>query len=148
MSVTTPITVVTAYYEIKSKFTPEKYWQWINNFCNNPFSVVIFTSENLVERFNTFRRKYSDKTKIVSIPFEELYHYKFKNIYEEHRKKDTESKHTSDLYIIWAEKIKFVMRAIELNPFNSNNFIWCDIGAFRLENLLIRYKTFPRLVKI
>ena len=141
-------TVVTAYYEIKSKFHTDQYWEWINNFCTIPCNLIIFTTENLIEKFNDLRKDFSN-TKIISLPFEELYHYKFKNIYEEHLAIDFHKNiHSSDLYIIWAEKVKFVMRAIELNPFNTNKFIWCDIGVVRHPEYLPIYRSFPQTEKI
>jgi hypothetical protein len=44
---------------------------------------------------------------------------------------DPEQYHSPELYLIWAEKAHFVKRAIEINPFQSNYFLWVDIGCFR-----------------
>ena len=36
-----------------------------------------------------------------------------------------------NLYVVWNEKTNFMMRAAEYNFFNSNYFLWLDIGAVR-----------------
>src|SRR5581483_1256541 len=139
------VTVVTAYYEIPSKFTPEYYWSWISNFlCNIPCNLIVFTSSNLVSRIAKLRSKFQN-TVIASKEFNQLYHSMYIDTYEEHKKKDYQIRHTPELYIIWAEKVKFIMEAINLNPFKSDIFIWCDIGIFRETQFLSRFKSFPSL---
>ena len=139
-------TVVTAFYEIPSKFTPDRYWNWIKNFCEIDCNLVLFTSPNLVERFLKLK---SSKTVIIPLQFEKLHHYKFINLYKLHHNLDHhKSIHSPELYIIWAEKVKFVMRAIELNPFNSQKFVWCDIGVVREPQFLNIFKNFPKGEKI
>jgi hypothetical protein len=149
------VTVVTAYYEMKSKFTTEKYWGWIRNFCKIPFNVVIFTSTDLIGKMKDIRASHGhgDKnTRIVPLEFSDLEHYKkYKNLYTLHHNLDNLKRiHSPELYIVWAEKVKFIMKAIELNHFNSNKYVWCDIGAFRLEKFMNdgTYLTFPRYDKI
>jgi hypothetical protein len=39
--------------------------------------------------------------------------------------------HSWELYAVWALKQEFVHRAIRLNAYNSQYFVWCDIGCFR-----------------
>lgn len=147
--------VVTAYYEIKSKFPTVQYWKWIENFCNVPFKVVIFTSPNLVHKFKDLRKNLSDKTIIAPLEFKDLFHNKFYNEYETHYQMDYNKSHSPELYIIWAEKVKFVMRAIEMKAFSNSDdvnqhcvnphYVWCDIGAFRQTNFMEKYETFPSL---
>ena len=38
--------------------------------------------------------------------------------------------------MIWAEKVHFVKCAIEMNPFQSDSFLWVDIGCFREPSVL------------
>jgi hypothetical protein len=49
---------------------------------------------------------------------------------------DTEKRvgHNMFLYMIWSEKSHFLKRAIELNPFQNEYFLWVDIGCFRVPN--------------
>lgn len=139
------ITVVTAFYEIPSKFTQLQYWSWITNFMINiPCNLVIFTSGNLVGKFQSLRCLYKDKTFIISKEFSELHHYQFKDSYDKYLLVDYQPKHSPELYIIWAEKVKFVTEAIKVNPFNSDIFIWCDIGIFRESQFFNRFRNFPQ----
>ena len=48
--------------------------------------------------------------------------------------------------MIWSEKSHFLKRAIELNPFSTDYFVWCDIGCFRVPNT--RYLQWPSPSKI
>lgn len=121
------VTVVTAFYEIPSKFKPAIYWEWIQNFSRLKCDIIIFTSPDLIDKF----RNMFPSAHIISIPFQQLHHYQYIDKYREHNKIDWNKEHTPELYIIWAEKLKFVKRAIELNPYSTDKFIWCDIGAIR-----------------
>jgi len=142
-------TVVTAFYEIKSKFTPQKYWNWISDFCKIECNLVIYTSPNLVDRLKEMRKEFLDKTIIVPLSFQKLYHYKFIEEYKKHHVIDHHKNiHSPELYIIWAEKIKFVMRTIQINPFKSEKFVWCDIGVIREPQFLPVFKNFPKEDKI
>jgi hypothetical protein len=40
-------------------------------------------------------------------------------------------KHSPQLYAVWAQKQDFVMRAMKLDPFRSNYFVWMDAGLVR-----------------
>lgn len=122
-------TVVSAYYQIKSKFKHNNYYEWANNFLQIPFNLVVYTDKENIEWIRNAR----GKLPIIMIEksLEELEAYKLKNEYEYFASVDPETYHTPELYMIWAEKIKFVNDAIKLNYYNSNFFVWCDIGTFR-----------------
>jgi len=121
-------TIVTAFYEMSSKFSSDKYWKWFMNFAQVPCNLVVFTSLNLVNKVLSIR---SSNIHVIPVEFKDLYHYRFIEKYREHYKKDYYKNHSPELYIIWAEKVKFVIKTILLNPFNTEKFVWCDFGAFR-----------------
>jgi len=52
--------------------------------------------------------------------------------------------HTVDLYKIWNEKIYFLNICINDNIFNSDYFIWLDIGSFRYKDRLKDFINFPQ----
>lgn len=139
-------TVVTAFYEIPSKFHSEQYWIWIKNFISvveGP--IVLFTSSDLVVRFKELiPESRRDRIVIIVKEFKDLHHNKFRNEYQKSLDLDYQKGHSIDLYIIWAEKVKFVMKAIEINPFNTDRFVWCDIGIFRQTHLFNLFKGFPQ----
>lgn len=57
--------------------------------------------------------------------------------FEKHYEKDTEKKvgHSALLYLIWNEKAHFLKRAIEMDPFHTDSFLWVDMGCFRRPNV-------------
>ena len=56
--------------------------------------------------------------------------------------------HTIDLYKIWHEKKEFLRRAINLNPFNHDDFVWADAGICRDPYLAKLIKDFPKASRI
>ena len=68
-----PVTVVTAYYTIPSKFSNAQYLQWIKNFLGTiPCYLYIFTDENTYGILQKLREPFLDRTKFIIRPFEEL----------------------------------------------------------------------------
>jgi hypothetical protein len=132
-------TIVTGYFKLKqSKASHEKYSQWMSNMLiiNNP--MVIFCDVESVDLIKTLRNLHLDKTKIIPIDISEFYSYRYLEDFLEHTKMDTELRvgHSVELYMIWSEKSHFLKRAIDMNPFQTDYFVWCDIGCFRVPNTL------------
>ena len=124
-------TVVTAYYEIKSKFNKEQYLGWAKTFLKLKAPIVIFTEESMVGTLTELRE--GRPLHIIVIPFEQLETWKlYEHQWKEQWAMDPEAKnHSPQLYSVWAEKAFFVEKAIYANPFQTEFFFWCDIGAFR-----------------
>lgn len=146
------VTVVSAYYNIPSKFNNNQYIDWIVNFFNLNCSIIFFSDSETIE---LIKHKCSDILKCKNIifinkPFHELYYWsdKFQKIWANHYELDHEKYHSPELYAIWNEKPKFVLHAIDLNPFNSSKFLWVDAGCFRNNNLIKNYSKFPNASKI
>ena len=122
-------TVVTAYYQIKSKYSVEKYDTWMKNFLKIPFNLVVYTDNQSAPKIQKDRGDLP--IKMVIKDFNQLYHYKFYDKYQKMYADDVNQKHSPELYIVWADKVKFVNDAIEKNYYNSDFFVWCDIGTMR-----------------
>lgn len=126
------VTVVTAFYEIPSKFTFAKYLEWAVLFLQMSAPVVIFTDETLALLLQALRPP-EKPIHIIIRPFQELESWK---MYEsqwilEHNKDREKAHHSPQLYSLWAQKAWFVKEVVEKNPFGTEFFFWCDIGAFR-----------------
>lgn len=124
-------TVVTAYYPIKSKFSMERYMNWAATFLRIKAPIVLFTEPSME---NTFRQMRGNlPIHIIVLPFDQLETWqRYQTQWKEHHLLDPEKdRHTPELYTIWAEKAFFVEKAIQSNPFQTDFFFWCDIGAFR-----------------
>lgn len=130
-------TIVTGYFELDiSKASPDKYRLWMSNMLMNNNPMVIFCDENSYNTINELRKGNETNTRIIITDFEEFLCYRYVNHFHNHMRLDHELKrgHNLFLYMIWNEKSNFLKRAIELNPFNSDYFLWVDIGCFRLPN--------------
>lgn len=129
-----PFTLVTAFYDMKSKFPSAKYIQWMNNLYSvYPGYMVIYTEEKYVTLFHTLRSKYADKTCIIVAPQSSWGAIKdvSAGFWEAQYEMDHEKSHSPKLYMIWYQKNDFVQRTIRENPFGHSKFMWCDAGAVR-----------------
>ncbi len=130
------LTLVTAYYRIKSKHTPEEYLRRIKNFVLLNRSIVYFTNKEFMPTIKELRPKeLHNKTVFIEVEMEEFYSYKnFYEFFKESFKDDFENRfHTVPLYTVWAEKCNFVKKAILQNYFQSKCFYWIDAGYFFAE---------------
>ena len=136
-------TLVTAFYPIRSKFPAQQYLDWARNFLSLETSVILFTEEHLAETFQALRPS-NLPLHIITSPFQELetwsgdYPEKWCHQHtlnpEGHiqgRSSGHVAQQSPELYALWAQKPYFVEHAIHLNPFCTDYFFWCDIGAFR-----------------
>ena len=129
-------TVVTSYHQIKSKFKHNNYVEWAKNFLSIPFDLVIFTDEKNIDWIRELRGDLP--LVVINRSVDEFYHYQFLDQYKKIAEMDNEfnsvtgvKTHSAELYILWNEKVKLVNEVINMNPYNSDFFIWCDFGIFR-----------------
>lgn len=143
------VTIVTAYYKMDSKQSHETYVNWMSNMlCFIETPIVVFTDNENVHLIKKFRE--SKNIHIIVKPREKWYvsnKYSLE-LWEKHYQMDHEKNHSIDLYKVWNEKGIFLREAIEINPFGSSYFIWCDIGCFREINIMpffIKWPSFKQL---
>jgi hypothetical protein len=140
-------TVVTAYYPVKSKHTVDKYLEWIRQFWPVvPCNLVFFTDPNLVKPVQQILEGRPGGTVVAGVPFQELTAFQALSpaIWQLTAAKDPEREiHTPELYALWYEKKEFVRRAIEMNPFGSEVFVWCDAGICRHKEYSAPLRNFP-----
>lgn len=137
-------TVVTAFYPIKSKFPTSTYLNWCKTFLQLDSPIVLFTEESLVQTFMEIRG--NKPIHIIVESFESLPMWvAYQENWKQNHTIDPEAfRHTPELYTVWAQKPIFVKKAMECNPFQTDYFFWCDIGAFRDPNISHRIlQTFP-----
>ncbi len=133
--ITSPSTIVTAYFTLKSKFAKESYVNWMRNMLSVQDAMVIFTSPEMVETMQSLRRHAENRT--VIIPFDlsqmELVQKYDEQFWAQQLDKDPEKRihHSYQLFWIWLSKSFFVKTAIHLDIFKSDIFMWSDIGCYR-----------------
>lgn len=133
--ITSPSTIVTAYFTLKSKFAKESYIKWMSNMLSAQDAMVIFTSPEMVETMQSLRSHAQNRT--VIIPFDlsqmELVQKYDEQFWAQQLDKDPEKRihHSYQLFWIWLSKSFFVTTAIDLDIFKSDLFMWSDIGCYR-----------------
>ena len=131
------VTVVSCYYKVPSKHNHNNYTLWIQNLLLNiKCNIIIFTSSDLVSYFEKIKKINNELNLIIIV--KELNELDILNKYnidfwDNQYKIDPTSNigRNKECYIIWNSKMNFVKEAIKLNPFNSDKFIWNDIGSMR-----------------
>jgi|SaaInlV_100m_DNA_6_1039743.scaffolds.fasta_scaffold07677_2 hypothetical protein len=142
-------TIVTCYYKLNnSKHSISDYDKWIKNLLlhlNN--NVIVFTSKvdknyllDILEQNNNIQYR------IITNELNEFDLVKqYPHIWEDQEQKDPNQKcgRKKGCYILWNSKLKLLKEAIELNPFQTDKFIWNDIGNVRDERILPLLKDYP-----
>jgi hypothetical protein len=140
-------TVVSAYYDLPSKYNTESYRTWLRLFLENcPCQLVFFTDEATKPFIEQCRAKFKIRTRIIVLPPSQwTFETRFPlAVWKGQQENDPErSIHSIPLYKVWNEKKEFVKRAIQLNPFASDAFVWIDAGFVRSEGLARFIKDFP-----
>lgn len=130
------LTIVSCWYILYSKHDPTLYKQWMQNFIDliDNFYLVIYTNKESYFMLTDFLHK---NVKIVIKEYKYFFCYKWKKKWIENHLKNDLLNHNSifninwKLNMIWNEKIYFVYDTYINNYFNSDYYIWCDIGYFR-----------------
>ena len=144
------LTIVTAYYKIKSKHPFSVYLSRLKNFVKLNHSIVFFTSKAFINNIKELRPKHLlNKTIFIEMEIEDFYSYKkFRKEFNESFFIDNEKRiHTVPLYLIWAEKCFFLKKVILNNYFNSKCFFWIDAGFFIHSTLMNNYINWPSTKK-
>lgn len=148
-----PATVISAYYEMPSKYKKDDYRKWIRFFLETvPCHLVFYTEEALVPFINECRAKYTDRTVVIVLPRNEwIANTRFQQKeWDALFRIDPEKEiHASpEVYKVWYEKKEFVRRAIELNPFGHTDFVWTDAGIIRTQELAQLVTAYPSANRI
>jgi hypothetical protein len=133
---TRPVTVVTAYYEMKSKYSSAKYREWVARFLATLTCPIVFFTDTATLPFLDACPRVSSSVEFVVLPradwkANDPAHFPA-GFWEGQWAMDPEQGiHSAELYKVWYEKKEFVLRAIARNPFGSTKFVWTDAGIMR-----------------
>ena len=93
---------------------------------------IIFLDETIFDEFKNYS---NELTKLIKIKKEEIYLYKYINLLENFNLISTNpTKDTKEYMFIMCNKTEWIRQAIELNIFNTSNFIWIDFGIKHIFN--------------
>lgn len=148
-------TLVTCFYPVKSKFTVDTYLDWATKYMRLKAPIVLFTDISFVDIFLEMRGNLP--IHIITQPFEEIYMYanykdKWAEQYEINKVVSDRFNLSEKLFALWSNKSVWVVEAIQNNPFNTEFFMWVDLGVFRdgertislVENLFPNHTFFPK----
>lgn len=141
-------TIVTAYFQLEtSKASHNKYLQWMCNMLIIDNPMIIFCDNKSYDFIQFLRKDKLNITRIIVIEFVDFHSYRFNSQFVQQQKIDRELNigHNSFLYMIWAEKPSFLKKAVVLDPFNTEYFLWVDIGCFRVPNT--KFINWPNISK-
>jgi len=137
---TAPQTIVTAYFAVKSKYPAENYMKWMKNILSVQDPMVIFLSPSLIPDIQALRQHALNRTVIIPMEVEDVPLSKDTHIYNtsfwQHQLDiDPEAKRHRSYHVfwIWLSKSWWVTEAIRHNFFQSEVFLWSDMGCFRNE---------------
>jgi hypothetical protein len=134
------VTIVTAYYCVKSKHSPKQYDAWIHNLLLHVgpnCKMVIFTSPDLEKYMNSVCKKNTLGASFTVISmkmteFKLLKRYPLKMWMRQYAMDPQKSRgRTIECYLIWNSKLIFMKEAMERNVYGSDKYVWIDIGSYR-----------------
>ena len=140
-------TIVIVYFPLaKAKHTQSMYLLWLENllsFCQSP--MVIFTSPEYRPTLHRLRRNGSlpsffivDYNSPLRMPPIQSLVSTFKR---QHPSDPERAAHSIELYAVWCAKAFVLNRSVELNPFDTEYFLYVDAGAFRSSKF--RFQQWP-----
>ena len=132
---------VSGYWIIKNKHD-NKYKNWFNNSLKINCPYIIFGNKQSIELIKTFRKNLP--TYYIELDIDDFYTTKYRD------KMIVHPIHcpSVELNLIWNEKIFLIQKAKNINPFNSEYFLWIDAGICTYRNIKPPKNNFPDLNKV
>lgn len=135
------ITCVSGYWNVKNKHD-NKYKIWFKNSMKIDCPYVFFGNKESIE----FVKKYRNElpTYYIELNLEDFITYKYRE------NMITDSRHcpSVELNLIWNEKIFLLQKALKINPFSSDFFMWIDAGICQYRNKQPPSIPFPNTDKL
>lgn len=136
------VTAVSGYWDIKSKYKSSCYTDWMRNSLKINCPYVFFGNKKTIEFVKKIRAELP--TYYIEMEIEDFYTYKYKNMVLPHPIHSP----STELTLIWDEKVILIEKAKNINPFNSEFFIWIDAGIFVYRHSPPPITVFPNPSKI
>lgn len=123
------ITIVSSFYSnVNNRFDRnfDNYMNYGVSLLRANINKVIFTDNEMYEKICEYE---NDNTKIILTKQEDIYLYEYINNLDNFKLNTTyPSKDTIDYMFIMCNKTEAIKKAIEINYFNTCDFIWVDFG--------------------
>lgn len=146
------VTIVTAFYSLDlARRSLGKYQEYMQNFFTIRTNKIIFTNKHTLPLIKSCDTSHYRNITYVIVEIPDFYvSRKYPDaIWTKHLEVDpSRNIHSISLYKVWSEKINFVMKGVTLNPYNTNYFMWCDMGMFRRSSTMPRFKHWGQSLNI
>lgn len=104
----------------------DKYIEYGKLLLQSSINKIVFIDELLFDQFTEY---INDNTILIKIKKEEIYLYEYKDCVTNFTLDTTNSsKDTLEYMFLMCSKTEWIKKAIELNKFDSDNYIWVDFG--------------------
>lgn len=125
-------TFVTAFLtNINNNRTIDAYIEYGNHFLTiNEINRIVFIEKSIYDKY--FQDNSFQNIRFVFIELNDLYLYKEKDKITNFVPNN--GKDTFEYMCVQCNKTEWVKQAIELNPFNDDNYIWLDFGIKHVIN--------------
>lgn len=135
------LTCVSGYWNVKNKHN-NKFNDWFENTLRINCPYVFFADAKTIEIIKKYRRGLP--THYIECKLQDFYTFKYKD------KMKTDPRHCPSvkLNLIWNEKIFFVEKVKNINPFNSKYFMWIDAGICTFRTKKPPSEQFPNINKL
>jgi len=121
---TTLVTAFVAGANQRNDRNIQDYISYGKKILENPINKIVFFDETLLELLPNY-----PNTIIVPIKKEDIYLYEYKaQITNFNLNTQTPEKDSLEYMFLMCNKTEFIRKAVELNPFQTNQFVWVDFG--------------------
>lgn len=115
----------------------EDYIEHGKKLLKQPYSKVIFMEPELIPQLKEYSQHIEEEDSNVKntfIPYSitDIYLYSIRDQFPNHSIQGNSEKDTQNYFIIMNNKTELLKKAIELNVYNTNNFVWIDFGIFHI----------------
>ena len=126
----TPI-IVSAFLHNKDHYqNADFYKQFGTKLLELKQNKVIFMDKELIDSFVEYETEY---TKFIPITQEEMYLYPYLETLD-HGIEGNKNKDSNFFFSIMCNKTEWIRRAIELQIYEGDQYIWMDFGIFKIFN--------------
>lgn len=124
-----PVTIVSAFIRNMNNRKDYNIGNYLQNgklFLKTRVHKIVFVDQDTYDELKDYENEY---TKLIVTTKKDIYLYQYTHLLTNldiHTSRP--DKDTIDYYFLMCNKTEWVKKAIELNLFNSDNFIWVDFG--------------------
>lgn len=131
-------TIVSAFVgEINKISSYDIYYSYSKYLLSSKCPKIIFVDNEMYKIIIEHNEYIEENTKLIKYNKNDIYFYEegySKKIDKFNLHSDNADKNTIDYLFIQCNKTEWIKLAIQINPFNTEQFIWVDFGIYKIFN--------------